>query len=174
MEEFLDPNQVLNQIDLFPDMIAADFGCGSGGWAIPLAKKLQEGKVYAIDILEEPLSVLKSRAGSERMLNLQAVRGDVEEKGGSKMADSSVDLVLMTSLLFQVDDKKEVMAEAERVLKRGGRILVVDWLPDSILGPKDGRISAKEVKEIAKEYDLRTEDEFEAGAYHYGLILKKV
>jgi len=174
MEEFLDPNQVLNQIDLFPDMIAADFGCGSGGWAIPLAKKLQEGKVYAIDILEEPLSVLKSRAGSERMLNLQAVRGDVEEKGGSKMADSSVDLVLMTSLLFQVDDKKEVMAEAERVLKRGGRILVVDWLPDSILGPKDGRISAKEVKEIAKEYDLRAESEFEAGAYHYGLILKKV
>ena len=174
MEDFLDPNQFLNQLDLSPDMIAADFGCGSGGWAIPLAKKLKEGKVYAIDILEEPLSVLKSRVAGERMLNLQAVRGNVEEKGGSKMTDSSMDLVLMTNLLFQAEDKKGAVAEAVRVLKRGGRILIIDWLPESILGPKDGRISAKEVKEISKEYDLRTENEFEAGAYHYGLILKKV
>lgn len=174
MEEFLDQNQFLNQLDLFPEMIAADFGCGSGGWAIPLAKKLKEGKVYAIDILEEPLSVLKSRAASERILNLQVARGNVEEKGGSKVADSSMDLVLMTSLLFQAEDKKGVMAEAVRILKKGGKILVIDWLPESILGPKEGRISAKEVKEIAKEYDLRAESEFEAGAYHYGLILKKV
>lgn len=174
MEEFLDPNQFLNQLDLFPEMIAADFGCGSGGWAIPLAKRLKEGKVYAIDILEESLSVLKSRAASERILNLQVARGNVEKKGGSKMTDSSMDLVLMTNLLFQAEDKKGAMAEAVRVLKRGGNILVIDWLPESILGPKEGKISAKEVRELAKEYDLRTESEFEAGAYHYGLILKKV
>jgi ubiquinone/menaquinone biosynthesis C-methylase UbiE len=174
MEDFLDPNQFLNQLDLFPDMVAADFGCGSGGWAIPLAKRLKEGKVYAIDILEEPLSVLKSRAAGERVLNLQVVRGNVEEKGGSKMTDSSMDLVLMTNLLFQVEDKKGAMAEAVRILKKGGRILVIGWGPESILGPKEGRISAKEVKAIAKEYDLRAENEFEAGAYHYGLILKKV
>ena len=54
-------------------MIAADFGCGSGGWAIPLAKKLEEGKVYAIDILEEPLSALRARAKLEK-ITLDALR----------------------------------------------------------------------------------------------------
>ncbi|GAH20696.1 unnamed protein product, partial [marine sediment metagenome] len=40
---FLNPSEVLKQLKLKKDMIAADFGCGSGGWALPLAKKLEEG-----------------------------------------------------------------------------------------------------------------------------------
>ncbi|PIP24588.1 MAG: hypothetical protein COX33_01180, partial [Candidatus Nealsonbacteria bacterium CG23_combo_of_CG06-09_8_20_14_all_36_125] len=51
--EFLNPSEVLKQLNLKKNMVAADFGSGSGGWAFPLAKKLEEGKVYAIDILEE-------------------------------------------------------------------------------------------------------------------------
>ena len=45
MEEFLNPEQVLKQLDLKEEMTAADFGSGSGGWAIPLAKILKEGKI---------------------------------------------------------------------------------------------------------------------------------
>ena len=47
---FLNPQEVLNHLELEGDMVAADFGSGSGGWAIPLAKRLKFGKVYAIDI----------------------------------------------------------------------------------------------------------------------------
>ena len=61
MEGFLNPSEVLESLELRKDMIAADFGCGSGGWVIPLAKKLEEGKVFAIDILEEPLSALRAK-----------------------------------------------------------------------------------------------------------------
>ena len=125
MEGFLNPNEVLNQIELRENMIAADFGCGSGGWVIPLAKRLKEGRIYAIDILEEPLSTLKGKAEHEEVLNLVLLRGDIEK--GVKVPDSICELVLVTNLLFQAQDKNKVLSEAKRVLSPGGKILVVDW-----------------------------------------------
>ena len=173
MEGFLKPEEILKQLDLREDMIAADFGSGSGGWALPLAQILKEGKVYAIDILEEPISALKSRAEILKIFNIAVVRSDIETKNGSKLKDNHLDLVLITNLLFEAEDKKEVLAEGKRVLKKGGKILVVDWKKDSSLGPKQGRASVEEVKEIAKNLDLKLEKELDAGNYHYGLVFTK-
>jgi len=171
MEGFLNPNEVLNQLKLLGEMIAADFGSGSGGWAIPLAKRLKFGKVYAVDILEEPLSALKSKAEIQKVYNIETINSNVEK--GIKLPDLSCDLVLLTNLLFQVDDKKKVLTEAKRVLKKGGKILVVDWLPEAPQGPKEGRILPEEVKKIAKNLNLKLEKEFRTGIYHYGLIFIK-
>jgi ubiquinone/menaquinone biosynthesis C-methylase UbiE len=173
MEGFLNPNEVLNQLKLSGEMIVADFGSGSGGWAIPLAKRLKFGKVYAIDILEEPLSALKNKAEIERVYNIETIRSNVEDEKGSKLPDLSCDFVLLTNLLFQVDDKKKVLTETKRVLKKGGKILVVDWLPEAPQGPKEGRISPEEVKEMAKNLSLKLEEEFKAGVFHYGLVFSK-
>ena len=171
MEGFLNPNEVLNQLKLLGEMIVADFGSGSGGWAIPLAKRLKFGKVYAVDILEEPLSALKSKAEIQKVYNIETINSNVEK--GIKLPDLSCDLVLLTNLLFQVDDKKKVLTEAKRVLKKGGKILVVDWLPEAPQGPKEGRILPEEVKKIAKNLNLKLEKEFRTGIYHYGLIFIK-
>ena len=171
MEGFLNPLEVLKQLRLKKEMVAADFGSGSGGWVIPLAKELEEGKVYAIDILEEPLSALRSKVNLEKIFNIEIIQADVE--AGSRLLNSSCDLVLMTNLLFECDDKKRVLEEGKRVLKPAGKILVVDWIPDAPVGPEEGRISAEDVKKTAKELGLKLEKEFEAGSYHYGLIFLK-
>jgi len=171
MEGFLNPNKVLNNINLREDMTACDFGCGSGGWVIPLAKRLEEGKVYAIDILEEPLSALQSRAKLEKVLNIETIRANVEKK--VDIIEKSCDLVLMTNLLFQIENKKRVFSEAKRILKKGGEILVVGWLPKIPLGPKKGRVSLDSVKKMAKDAKLKLKKEFTAGAYHYGLVFTK-
>lgn len=167
---FLNPSKVLDMIELKKSFVASDFGSGSGGWVIPLAKRLEEGKVYAIDILEEPLSALKGRAKLEKILNIEIVRSDVEKT--SKLFNESCDLVLMTNLLFEVEDKKKVMEEGKKVLKRGGKILVVDWKKEAPFGPKE-KISAEGVKKVAKDLNLKLEKEFEAGVYHFGLIFEK-
>ena len=169
--EFLNPSEVLKQLNLKKNMVAADFGSGSGGWAFPLAKKLEEGKVYAIDILEEPLSALRAKSKLEKIFNIETIKSNVEK--GSKLFSESCDLVLMTNLLFECEDKKKVIEEGKRVLKPGGKILVVDWKLDAPLGPKKSRVSAEEVKKIAEEIDLKLEKEFEAGSYHYGLLFSK-
>jgi len=171
MVGFLNPETVLKQLKLQKSMVAVDFGSGSGGWVIPLAKKLEEGKVFAIDILEEPLSALSSKAKTEKLFNIQTIRSNVEQT--SKMISESCDLVLMTNLLFQIDDKKQILEEAKRVLKKLGMILVVDWKAGAVLGPKEERVSSDEIKKFAEEVGLKFEKEFEAGPHHCGLIFIK-
>ena len=168
---FLNPQEVLNELKIEGEMIAADFGSGSGGWAIPLAKRLKFGKVYAVDILEEPLSALKSKAEIQKVYNIETINSNVEK--GIKLPDLSCDLVLLTNLLFQIEDKKRVLTEAKRVLKKGGKILVVDWLPEALQGPREGRVSPDEVKKMAEDLNLKLEKEFKAGVFHYGLVFTK-
>lgn len=167
---FLNPSKVLDILDLKESLTAADFGSGSGGWAIPLAKRLKQGKVYAIDILQEPLSALKSKTRLENILNIEIVKSDVERT--SKLLSNSCDLILMTNLLFEVDDKKKTMEEGKRVLKKGGKLLIVDWKKEAPLGPKD-KVSVEEIKKIAREIDFKLEKEFEAGLYHWALVFKR-
>lgn len=173
MDGFLNPAEVLKKIKLKESMIAADFGSGSGGWVIPLAKILEDGRVYAIDILNEPLSALKMKASVQKLSNIIFIKSDIESPKGSTLHDSSCDLVLMTNLLFECKDIKSVLEEGKRVLNPGGIILVVDWKIDAVLGPKEGRISAQEIEKAAVEVGLSLEKEFDASAFHYGLVLVK-
>ena len=173
MEEVLNPSEILKKLELWEDMTIADFGSGSGGWVLPLAKKIEEGKIYAIDILEEPLSALKAKAKLAKIFNIETVKSDVEGINGSRLAQSSCDLVLMTNLLFQCENKKQVLEEGIRVLKPGSRVLVVDWKKDARLGPEKGRVPVGEVRKIAREVGLTLEKEFSASPYHYGLIFAK-
>ncbi len=168
MEDFLNPSQVLKKMELRQDMIAADFGSGSGGWVLPLAKHLEKGKVYAIDILEEPLSALEAKIKAEKISNIKTIKADIEQ--GSTLPNNSCDLVIMTNLLFQVENIEKVLSEGKRVLKKEGRILAVDWKKDAAFGPEK-RVSPERVKEIAKEIGLEVEKEFGAGLYHWGLTL---
>lgn len=175
MPDFLDPNNVINQLELREDMKAAEFGCGSGDFTIALAKKLVQGKVYVygLDIQEEPLSALKGRAVQEGIRNIETIRCNLEEEGGSTLPDEFLDLVLIPNLLFQVEDKKAVIKEAKRILKKGAEIVIVDWKKNSTFGPKEGRIASQEVRVMAEELELKLKKEFEAGAYHYGLIFER-
>lgn len=174
MNTFLDPNKVLDQLDLRDDILAAEFGCGAGGWAIPLAKRLEKGKVFALDIQSEKISALESNVVAENVLNIETKICDLEEVGGSQLPEGFLDLVLVPNVLFEAEKKDAIITEAKRVLKKGGKLLIVDWLKKAPLGPKKGRISPVEIKEIAQKISFKLKKEFEAGIYHWGLIFEKV
>jgi len=171
-EGFLNPQQILKNISLREDMVACDLGCGSGGWVIPLAKELKSGMIYAVDILDTAISALNGKISSEKIFNIKATIGDVEK--GLKLPDEYFDLVLMTNLLFQVENKLRVIELAKRLINQNGMILIVDWRKDAPMGSKEGRISLQETKEMAIKAGLKIEKEFIAGVFHWGLILKKI
>lgn len=169
MNGFLNPAEVLRKLKLKETMIAADFGCGSGFWVLPLARILEEGRVYGLDILEEPLSALRSRAKAEKIYNVVSMKADVEK--GTTLLSGSCDLVLMTNLLFQATNRKGILIEGKRILKPTGKILVVEWKKDVAFGPEQGRVLPEEIKELAKEAGLKAENEFDAGPSHWALVL---
>lgn len=172
MITFLDPNEILDKLDLEPNLTAVEFGSGSGGFAIPLAKRLVDGLVYAVDIQREPLSALKGRMQTENINNIRIIRGDLEKREGSTLSPGSVDLVLIVNVLFQAEEKDKIIAEAERVLKQGGRMVVIDWKPKSPKGPENG-VSAEKIKEIAEKAGFSLEEQFDIEKYHYGLVFNK-
>jgi len=169
MSEFVNPNEVLEQLDLKKDMTAVDFGCGAGSWVIPLSKILEDGLIFAIDVQETALSALEANLKLHKITNIRKILGDVEYRI-SALKDSSYDLVLMTNLLFQAEDKKAVFEEAYRVLKKNSILLVVDWTEESSLGPS---ISKAEIRNMGKETGFQIQKEFSAGDYHFAIIFKK-
>ena len=171
MSSFLNPPEILKMMNLREDILAADFGSGSGGWVIPLAKILVKGKIWAIDVQDEMLSALKSKADAEKLFNIEISKKNLEQ--GSDIRENSLDLVLITNLLFQVFQKKEILSEAKNVLKPGGKLLIIDWIPDIRFGPKEERISSEDTIEMAKGLGLSFEKEFSASDYHWGLIFIK-
>lgn len=171
-EGFLNPQQILENIPLKEDMVACDFGSGSGGWVLPLAKKLNAGVVYAIDILEEAISALNGRVSVAQLFNVKTMVGDVEK--GIKIKEEYFDLVLMTNLLFQVGDKDFVLREAKRVLKPDGMVLVIDWKKDAPVGSTEGRVSLEEVLSMAETAGFKKGKEVPAGSFHWGLLLIKI
>lgn len=171
MEGFLNPQEILEKLNLGKSMVAADFGSGSGGWVIPLAKILEEGKIYAIDILDEPLSALRAKVKMEKIFNVETRKANVEK--GTTLMSGSCDLVLMTNLLFECENKKNILEEGKRILKEGGSLLLVDWIKDNPLTPEIEWLDFDEIKETAEELGLKLEKEFKAGAYHWGLIFSK-
>ncbi|MCD5396424.1 MAG: class I SAM-dependent methyltransferase [Candidatus Pacebacteria bacterium] len=174
MVYFLEPEKIIEDLNLREDATVADFGCGSGGFTIPLAKKLKRGGfIYALDIQQEALSALLGNAKLFGLNNIRAIKCDIEEPEGSTLPDNSLDAVFIVNLLFEVDDPERVVKEAKRVAKPDGKIIVIDWKKDASFGPEEKRVGREEIETIARHLDLEIEKEIDAGTYHWGVVLRK-
>ena len=156
-------------------MKVADFGAGVGHHTLPIAYQVtDDGAVYAIDVQKDLLSKLKAEAEREHLTNVHVILGNVEKAGGSTLRAQSVDRVLIMNTLFQIEDKRTALAEAKRILKTKGRLVIIDWR-DSYghLGPHPDHVITKfEARRLAEGAGFKFESDFEAGAHHYGLLFK--
>ena len=173
MKEFLDPDKILDELDLKGGETVVEFGCGSGSFTLPLAKKLKGGRVYALDIQEEPLLALKGKIEMAGLSNIETKRCDIEAPEGTGLPQEFLDWVFIPNVLFQVQDKQQVLKEAKRILKKGGKILIIDWKKNVPFGPKEQRVEIEDLKKIANDLKLKLGKEFQAGEYHFGLIFEK-
>lgn len=174
MSGFIRPNQILDQLSIEQNMLAAEFGCGTGKFALELARKLPKGKVYGMDIQQKPLLVLEREARQKGVYNIETIRCDLEEKGGSTLPNDYLDLVLIPNVLFQAEERIKIIEEAERVLRPAGKLLIIDWKRESGFGPKQKlRVSSEGVKEKTEEKGFKFEKELESGDFHWALLFEK-
>ncbi len=173
MPDFFNLDEVLDNLNLKESMVAAEFGSGPADFTIALAKKLNKGRVYALDIQEEKLSVLKNKLALEKLNNVSMVLCDLEAPNGSTLHSNYLDIVLIPNVLFQAENKYAIMQESKRVLKSGGELLVIDWLKKVPFGPKEGMVNPDEVKKMAGTMGFSLKKEFAAGDYHYALLFTK-
>lgn len=175
--KLLDAKHILKKIPLEQDMIVADLGCGGAAhFTLPAARMVgDEGVVFAVDILKFVLDSVQSRAKMEGLANIKTIWADLELFGSTYIKNLSVDVALLVNILFQSKKHLNIFKEAVRILKPGGKLLVVDWKAIKIpFGPpSEIRIKKEEVKAILHSLGLEKTDEFSAGKYHFGLIFQK-
>ena len=168
------PQEVLNQLEIQPASVAADFGSGSGYFVLALAKKIGEkGRVYAIDVLPTALESIRSLAKLHGFSNIETRWANLEKT--STLDAESCDFVLISNLFFQVEKKywPTIIQEAFKILKSGGQLLMIDWKPESVIGPpKEQRVREEEIKKLAGEY-LSYVKNLEIGDSHWAILFKK-
>lgn len=172
---FSDPQYNIEQFGLHEGMFVADFGAGTGAYTIASAKAVgSTGKVYAIEVQKDLLQNIQNAASSVGVSNVEVLWGDIERNGKTKIKDRCVDAVIVANVLFQVDDISGTIAEIKRILKPGGRVLVIDW-KDSFggMGPQtDTLIAYDDIKKSFEENGFSFIKNIEAGDHHYGFVVK--
>jgi ubiquinone/menaquinone biosynthesis C-methylase UbiE len=106
---------------LLPALDVADIGCGDGYLTLETARWART--VVGIDRSDEVLGRAKALAARRRVTNVQWKKGDLARL---PLRDASVDVALLSQALHHATVPEEAIAEAVRVLRPGGRLLVLD------------------------------------------------
>ena len=110
-------------IAMLPPLVVADLGAGEGTLSQLLAKKAR--KVIAIDNAQKMVEFGSALAKKHGFKNLEYRLGDIENPPIEK---NSIDLAIFSQALHHAIHPERAIAAAHRVLKKGGRIVVLDLL----------------------------------------------
>jgi ubiquinone/menaquinone biosynthesis C-methylase UbiE/biotin operon repressor len=108
---------------LVEPMVIADLGAGEGHLSQLLAKRAR--RVIAVDSSEKMVEYGAQLARENGLTNLEYRLGDLERP---PVEDSSVDLVLLSQALHHAGNPGRALQAARRILKPGGRVVVLDLL----------------------------------------------
>lgn len=167
---FSDPAANLAKLGLNDGMRVVDLGAGSGFYSVEAAKKVgSNGRVYAVDVQKDLLERLRSVAGNQGIRNIEVVWGNAEKIGGTKLREAIADRVIASNILFQIEKLDEFSLEIKRILKKGGKVLIVDWSDVSPMSPPSV-VPATKAQALFEKNGFVLENTFGAGDHHYGLV----
>lgn len=175
----IDVPKILQRSEIKPGDAVADLGTGrEGRMAIPAAQIVGEsGASYAVDVVKAILPAVQAKARMRAVNNVQTVWSDLEVYGATRaIRDNTLTIGYVVTTLFQSSKRPEMLRECHRMVRPGGKLVVVDWKPGvkAPLGPEEARrVHPEEVKGICEKLGMHLVDEFEAGPYHWGLIFVK-
>jgi cyclopropane fatty-acyl-phospholipid synthase-like methyltransferase len=147
------PDEIIRALALKPDATVADIGAGTGYLAVRVARAVPKGKVYGVDLERDMVRYLAERAKREKIDNLVAIAGAPD----SPRLPTAVDLMILLDVYHHIDARERYFRALAEKLKPGGRIAVIDFLPDAPMGPpRSARVPAAEVQR-----------ELTAAGYHF-------
>src|SRR6516164_5734865 len=136
------PEEILDALHLQGNSLVADIGAGTGYFSVRIAKRIPEGKIFAVDIEPDMLRYLRERAHRDHLSVLVPILASAE----SPNLPEAVDLVLLVDTYHHIDDRITYFAKLRDALRPNGRLAIVDFKADAPNGPPpEHRISPEKV-----------------------------
>ena len=118
------PDEVVKQMKLRPGDVVADVGAGTGYFTFRFARVVMEGKVFAVDVQHEMLSILEKRKrelGIGNVVTVQSTETDV------RLPEGTLDVVFFADVYHEFSHPREMMESIVKALKPGGRVIQIEY-----------------------------------------------
>ena len=164
------PEEIMQRIGLREGMTFVDMGCGEGFFTIVAARIVgASGKVIGIDINEKGIGRLKERARSEGLSNTFLIVGSAED---TEVSAGSADFVFFGIDLHDFDDANRALKNAKMMLKRGGKVIDLDWKKKWMLKgpPASIRFSQEHASRLIEDAGFKIESVESSGRMHYLIV----
>lgn len=146
-------NLAISKIEVPVNASIADIGAGTGYYSFRLAAKVPRGRVYAVEIQEELIDLLRKKKAALKDSIVQVIKGSVK---APNLPDQSVDLALMVDVYHELEFPKEMLQALKSALKPGGKILLIEYRGEDPQVP---------IKALHKTTVAQLEREFRANGY---------
>lgn len=148
------PDEVIAALALPKDAKVCDIGSATGYFPVRVAKLVTEGHVYGADVESSMVEYLNKRAERDGLSNLTS---HLAEFADPKIPEA-VDLVMMVNTYHHIEERTAYFKNVGRSLKPGGRLVIIDFTPESKMGPPpEAKVSAAQVEKelVAAGYTLK-------------------
>ncbi len=172
--DILDAGKVLSNAGLKEGQTFLDAGCGDGFISLEAAEIVGDtGKVYAVDIYDKSLHLLKQEIKSRNISNIKPILADITSH--IPVEDNYVDIYFLGNVFHGLVANQEIkttMQELKRILKPEGKLVVVDFkkIKDTPGPPLETRLDPEEIVKTLAAYNFQTYKITDTGPYHYLII----
>lgn len=129
---WMNVSDILDKAGVKKGSFVADIGCHEGYLTVHLANKVQHaGKVYAVDVREDRLAILKDNLKERKLTNVQVIHGDYDDP---KLPKNTLDVVIIMDTYHEMDDHMLILKHVYNSLKPGGKIVIIEKLKEHIKG----------------------------------------
>ena len=109
---------------LSDDIVVADIGAGTGFFTFPIAQRVPQGKVFAVDIQPEMLARIARRKTLEKVVNVETVLGEQDDP---KLPKNQIDLAFIVDAYHEFSFPREMGERLKESLRPGGQLVLVEY-----------------------------------------------
>lgn len=119
------PETALDRIGIRPGITVADVGAGVGYFTVRLGRRVgPTGKVYAVDVQPEMLTILRERAAKADLKNIETILGS---EADPKLPKGALDLILLVDVYHELSQPEKMLRKMSAALKPDGRLVLLEY-----------------------------------------------
>jgi SAM-dependent methyltransferase len=115
---------LIDNLPLDGDDVVADLGAGTGYFTLPMAARVPQGRVLAVDIQPEMLEIIRARVTAAGIGNVETV---LATETDPRLPPASVDLVLLVDAYHEFSHPREILQQVAAALRPGGKVILIEY-----------------------------------------------